>query len=592
MENYILKNKKAIIIIFSALFFIGIKQVSAASLVNNYILNNKIAPAKEQVNYRISMQDSSKNDGINMNFQDGKPKMVIIHDVGTEGSKIDNEITYMVNHQDSAFVHSFVDGSQLKTIANTNKKAWGSGPFGNRYADQIEQIRVNSKTEFAHQIASLANWTANQMIKYQMGAPKLVSISSKNLDGNLASHENISYKWGGTDHIDPVEYWRGRGQKYFSQAYDMNQFKDLVTVYYNKNNYDVISNQRVVNYVAKINQAGRNDGLFAGGPWRATASSRSAKERATSYNQQQVKVTKLADTKKATWAEITLNNGRKYWIDVKGVQEQKPQQKQQQYDVISNQRVVNYVAKINQTGRNDGLFAGGPWRTTASSMSAKERATSYNQQQVKVTKLADTKNATWAEITLNNGKVFWIDKKGIQQITTINLTGTSAVQQKWLNGLIPNAINTANNNHIWVSVLLAQMVTESAWGQSELALRANNLFGIKATSDWRGEIYKVKTQEVAGRDMVVTDFNNKAIHVKKGSAYYIYANFRKYKTQADSLNDYALKIRQNYGTSLRSNTQSYTIALQKLQNSGYATDPNYVINMVNRIQKYQLNVFD
>ncbi len=119
-----------------ASFCVGINHISADSAVNNYILNNNIAPAKEQINYRINMQDASKNGGINMNFSNGKPQLVIIHDVGVENSKIDNEINYMVRNQTSAFVHSFVDGSQLKTIADTSKIAWGAGPFGNRYAGQ------------------------------------------------------------------------------------------------------------------------------------------------------------------------------------------------------------------------------------------------------------------------------------------------------------------------------------------------------------------------------------------------------------------------------------------------------------------------
>ncbi len=301
-----MKKTKWIVLVLSTTFFIGIERVSASSAVNDYILKNNITPAREQVNYRITMQNPANNGGINMNFKFGKPQMVIIHDVGVEFSTIDNEITYMVNHQDSAFVHSFVDGSQLKTIADTSKIAWGAGPFGNRYADQIEQIRVNSKGEFAQQIASLANWTANQMIRYGMGAPKLVSIANKDLDGNLASHENISYKWGGTDHVDPVAYWNGRGQKYFYQKYDMSQFRDLVAYYYNKSSFDTMSNQKTVNYSAQINENGRNDGLFIGGPWRATNSSMRAAGMAPQYDQQRVTVTQTADTTNGSWAEIVL----------------------------------------------------------------------------------------------------------------------------------------------------------------------------------------------------------------------------------------------------------------------------------------------
>ncbi|MGR8838571.1 hypothetical protein N2F28_10275 [Leuconostoc falkenbergense] len=90
------------------------------------------------------------------------------------------------------------------------------------------------------------------MIKYQMGAPKLISTKSKSLDGNLASHENISYKWGGTDHVDPVEYWNKRGRNYFGQAYDMAQFRDLVAVYYARSQAPKITSATICSEVNKL----------------------------------------------------------------------------------------------------------------------------------------------------------------------------------------------------------------------------------------------------------------------------------------------------------------------------------------------------
>ena len=765
-----MKKTKWIVLVLSTTFFIGIERVSASSAVNDYILKNNITPAREQVNYRITMQNPANNGGINMNFKFGKPQMVIIHDVGVEFSTIDNEITYMVNHQDSAFVHSFVDGSQLKTIADTSKIAWGAGPFGNRYADQIEQIRVNSKGEFAQQIASLANWTANQMIRYGMGAPKLVSIANKDLDGNLASHENISYKWGGTDHVDPVAYWNGRGQKYFYQKYDMNhgqkywvdikalQAVDTIrnqkivnyTAQVNENGrndglfidgpwratinsmraagmapqydqqhvtvtqtadtkngswseimlstgqkywidsralqaVDAMSNQKVVNYAAEINENGRNDGLFVGGPWRATISSLRAASMAPQYDHQTVTVTQTADTKNGSWAEILLTSGQKYWIDIKALKSinafdamsnQKtvnysaqinengrndglfiggpwratvssmraagmaPQYHQQRvtvtqtadtkngrwaeitltsgqrywidiralktlesFDAMSNQKAVNYQARINENGRNDGLFIGGPWRATLNSMHAAGMAPQYDQQTVTVTQTADTKNGSWAEITMRSGQKYWIDLRALSasqtptgqkdiNINQLSLTGVSATQKQWLSNLLPDAVTVARNNNLWPSVVLSQAITESAWGQSELATQANNLFGVKATSDWHGAVYNVKTREVAHQEMSVVDFTNKTIHVKKGDSYYVMAAFKKYTTQADGLNDYVDKMATNYRQALRSNSTNYRDAATHLQQAGYATDPNYASSMITRIARYVLNAFD
>jgi hypothetical protein len=207
--------------------------VEGTSAVNNYIMEQAIAPAGETLRLGgITMQ--SKYD---LKYTGGKPTVVIIHESANNTSTIENEITYMTRNQESAFVHSWVDGSKLITIADTARNCWGSGAWGNRYGIQIEQTRVHSKAEFAKQIATLANWTANQMIKYKMGTPRLNTTTEKTdykkFNGNLMSHEMVSRQWGGTDHTDPVWYWQDRGVNYFGQAYDMNQFLNLVKYYYN-----------------------------------------------------------------------------------------------------------------------------------------------------------------------------------------------------------------------------------------------------------------------------------------------------------------------------------------------------------------------
>lgn len=231
-------NKKwillAIIVVSSCL--LGTK-VEAASAVNNYIIKNNIKPVSETLSIgRIYNQNTNKNGGINMDYTGGKPRIVIIHEVGVDGGTINGSIDYMVRTQDSAFVHSFVDGSQLITIADKGKKSWGSGGWGNQYGIQIEQMRVTTSVAFYKQIVTLAKWTADQMIIYDMGAPKLMSSPSSpqrndlsiKPDGNLASHKMIAYKFNQTtSHVDPDEYWARFG-------YDMNQFRDLVEYYYNQ----------------------------------------------------------------------------------------------------------------------------------------------------------------------------------------------------------------------------------------------------------------------------------------------------------------------------------------------------------------------
>ncbi|KAB2338946.1 hypothetical protein F7731_00785 [Cytobacillus depressus] len=43
---------------------------------------------------------------------------------------------------------------------------------------------------------------------------------------------------------------------------------------------------------------------------------------------------------------------------------------------------------------------------------------------------------------------------------------------------------------------IAQAILESDFGRSELAVKANNLFGMKVISSWTGQVYKKKTEEI------------------------------------------------------------------------------------------------
>ena len=55
---------------------------------------------------------------------------------------------------------------------------------------------------------------------------------------------------------------------------------------------------------------------------------------------------------------------------------------------------------------------------------------------------------------------------------------------------------------VLASVTIAQSILESAWGQSELSLKANNLFGMKSSlsgntwsSEWDGKVYSKYSDE-------------------------------------------------------------------------------------------------
>lgn len=127
--------------------------------------------------------------------------------------------------------------------------------------------------------------------------------------------------------------------------------------------------------------------------------------------------------------------------------------------------------------------------------------------------------------------------------------------------------------------MLAQAAHESGWGQREIrnadGSSANNLFGIKAGSSWKGAVAEVTTTEyVDGQPRKMTQ------------------RFRAYASAADSFADYARLMKDNgrYSQVLASGGSAERFA-QGLQAAGYATDPAYadklgrVINTTLRLQR-------
>lgn len=136
-----------------------------------------------------------------------------------------------------------------------------------------------------------------------------------------------------------------------------------------------------------------------------------------------------------------------------------------------------------------------------------------------------------------------------------------------------NKINKENGYQLFNSVIIAQSVLETGWGQSKVMMKANALFGIKAGSGWKGKVYSSYTNEVYD-----------------GVECIEYATFRAYNSIEESIEDYYKLIKNNYKKALNCNTQKESI--QAIKNGGYATDPDYVskimsiINANDFIEKY------
>ncbi|MGE5527775.1 MAG: glycoside hydrolase family 73 protein [Patescibacteria group bacterium] len=115
-----------------------------------------------------------------------------------------------------------------------------------------------------------------------------------------------------------------------------------------------------------------------------------------------------------------------------------------------------------------------------------------------------------------------------------------------------------------LAVLCAQAAHESGWGMSKLALRANNLFGIKATPSWKGPRISMKTWEVY----------NGVRHDNVPASWRVYPNY------AVCILDYAeiIATRRWFKAALEhlDDAEAFLRALLPAPGKpGWATDPQY-----------------
>lgn len=138
------------------------------------------------------------------------------------------------------------------------------------------------------------------------------------------------------------------------------------------------------------------------------------------------------------------------------------------------------------------------------------------------------------------------------------------------------AENKKRGNPLFSSVVIAQAICESGWGQSKIMMKANAIFGIKATSSWKGKVYNANTQECYDG----VSYTN------------ITACFRAYNSLAESIADYfelILGLSRYQGAI---NTSSPLECITVIKNGGYATSPTYINTIMSIINANDLTKYD
>ncbi|TSJ43479.1 LysM peptidoglycan-binding domain-containing protein [Mucilaginibacter corticis] len=130
------------------------------------------------------------------------------------------------------------------------------------------------------------------------------------------------------------------------------------------------------------------------------------------------------------------------------------------------------------------------------------------------------------------------------------------------------AIQEMNLYGIPASITLAQGLFESGNGNGDLAKIANNHFGIKCNSDWKGKSY-YKDDDL-GNDC-----------------------FRVYDRPEDSYRDHSEFLKKKrYAALFELDKNDYKGWAYGLKQAGYATNPKYPDLIIGVIEKYHLDQYD
>ncbi len=149
-------------------------------------------------------------------------------------------------------------------------------------------------------------------------------------------------------------------------------------------------------------------------------------------------------------------------------------------------------------------------------------------------------------------------------------------QQRFIEEIAKNVQKYAYVYGILVhSPIIAQAILESGWGESKLAAKYHNYFGLKCGSKWTGKSVNLTTQE----------------EYHPGTLTTIKDNFRVYDSMEEGVKGYFEFIQLQRYQNLRGITDPKEY-LQTIKNDEYATSSTYVEDNYRLITQYELTEYD
>lgn len=157
----------------------------------------------------------------------------------------------------------------------------------------------------------------------------------------------------------------------------------------------------------------------------------------------------------------------------------------------------------------------------------------------------------------------------LSTLSSYSQNKTNKAYNNYINKYKNLAIDHMQTYKIPASITLAQGLLESGAGESTLAIKSNNHFGIKCHTEWKGK-------QVYHNDDKKNDC------------------FRKYNNPEASFQDHSLFLveRERYQSLFSLKMTDYKGWAKGLQKAGYATDKSYANKLIQIIEDYRLYEYD
>ena len=149
-------------------------------------------------------------------------------------------------------------------------------------------------------------------------------------------------------------------------------------------------------------------------------------------------------------------------------------------------------------------------------------------------------------------------------------------QQRFIEDIAKHVQKYAKTYGILVrSPIIAQAILESGWGESKLASKYHNYFGMKCGTTWKGKSVNMETKE----------------EYTPGTLTTIKDNFRAYDSMEEGVKGYFEFIQKPRYKNLKGVTDPKKY-LQLIKADGYATDSSYVESTYRLVTQYELTEYD